>query len=102
MRDRFLFALLASTGMRIGWALGLRHEVVAWERRIEIRARGHAPPGPQQGRQGNLRLVEVLERDEQSLARILDGHDQIEADHADAGGVELDLRDLLHGEGEGG
>jgi hypothetical protein len=44
----------------------------------------------------------VLERDEQSLARILDGLDQIEADHADAGGVELDLRDLLHGEGEGG
>jgi integrase/recombinase XerD len=37
LRDRFLFALLASTGMRIGQALGLRHEdVVAWERRIEI------------------------------------------------------------------
>lgn len=36
-RDRFLFALLASTGMRIGQALALRHEdVVAWERRIEI------------------------------------------------------------------
>jgi integrase/recombinase XerD len=32
-----LFALLASTGMRIGQALALRHEdVVAWERRIEI------------------------------------------------------------------
>ena len=42
LRDRFLFALLASTGMRIGQALGLRHEdVVAWERRIVIvRARG--------------------------------------------------------------
>jgi site-specific recombinase XerD len=40
LRDRFLFALLASTGMRIGQALGLRHEdVVAWERRIVIRAR---------------------------------------------------------------
>ncbi len=40
LRDRFLFALLASTGMRIGQALGLRHEdVIAWERRIEIRAR---------------------------------------------------------------
>jgi integrase len=25
LRDRFLFALLASTGMRIGQALGLRH-----------------------------------------------------------------------------
>ena len=44
LRDRFLFALLASTGMRIGQALGLRHEdIVAWERRIEIaRARGRS------------------------------------------------------------
>jgi hypothetical protein len=32
-----LVALLASTGMRVGQALWLRHEdVVAWERRIEI------------------------------------------------------------------
>jgi integrase len=32
--------LLASTGMRVGQALGLRHEdVVSWERRIEIVAR---------------------------------------------------------------
>ena len=37
LRDRFLFALLAGTGMRIGQALGLRHEdVVSQERRIEI------------------------------------------------------------------
>jgi integrase/recombinase XerD len=37
LRDRFLFALLASTGMRVGQALGLRHEdVISWERRIEI------------------------------------------------------------------
>jgi integrase len=37
LRDRFLFALLASTGTRVGQALGLRHEdVVSWERRIEI------------------------------------------------------------------
>ena len=44
LRDRFLFALLASTGMRVGQALGLRHEdVVAWERRIVIRAREGAP-----------------------------------------------------------
>lgn len=44
LRDRFLFALLASTGMRIGQALGLRHEdVVAWERRVVIRAREDAP-----------------------------------------------------------
>ena len=38
--------------MRIGQALGLRHEdVVAWERRIVIRAaRGRAAAGAQQGR----------------------------------------------------
>jgi integrase/recombinase XerD len=40
LRDRFLFALLAGTGMRIGQALGLRHcDVVCHERRIEIVAR---------------------------------------------------------------
>jgi integrase len=40
LRDRFLFALLAGTGMRIGQALGLRHcDVVSHERRIEIVAR---------------------------------------------------------------
>lgn len=40
LRDRFLFELLASTGMRIGQVLGLRHEdIVAWERRIVITAR---------------------------------------------------------------
>jgi len=40
LRDRFLFALLASTGMRIGQALALRHEdVISWERRIRIRPR---------------------------------------------------------------
>jgi integrase/recombinase XerD len=44
LRDRFLFALLASTGMGIGQALGLRHEdVVAWERRVVIRVREDAP-----------------------------------------------------------
>jgi integrase/ferredoxin len=43
-------------------------------------------------KQGNVRLIEVLERDEQSLARILHGLDQIDADHTDGG--ELDLRDL--------
>ena len=41
----------------------------------------------------NVRLIEVLERDEQSLNRILEGLDQIEAEHADSDG-ELDLRDL--------
>jgi hypothetical protein len=39
----------------------------------------------------NLRLIEVLARDEQSLSRILEGLDAIEADHA---GGELDLLDL--------
>jgi integrase/recombinase XerD len=40
LRDRFLFALLFGTGMRIGQALGLRHEdVVSHERRIELVAR---------------------------------------------------------------
>jgi hypothetical protein len=52
-------------------------------------------------KQGNLRLVEVLERDEQSLSRILEGLDQIEADQADGGSSELDLRDLAQGDGEG-
>lgn len=37
LRDRFLFALLAETGMRIGQALGLRHEdFVSRERRVRI------------------------------------------------------------------
>jgi len=37
LRDRFLFGLLFGTGMRVGQALGLRHEdVVTQERRIEI------------------------------------------------------------------
>ena len=49
----------------------------------------------------NVRLIDVLERDEQSLTRILEGLDQIEADHADAGGdEELDLRDLAQGDGD--
>jgi len=34
---RFLFGLLAETGMRVSQALGLRHEDVrTWERRVEI------------------------------------------------------------------
>jgi integrase/recombinase XerD len=40
LRERFLFALLFGTGMRVGQALGLRHEdVVSYERRIELVAR---------------------------------------------------------------
>jgi ferredoxin len=43
-------------------------------------------------KQGNLRLIEVLERDEHSLTRIIEGLDAIEAHHADRGG-ELNLRE---------
>jgi len=40
LRDRLLFALLFQTGMRVGQALGMRHEdVVTWENRIEIVSR---------------------------------------------------------------
>jgi integrase len=40
LRDRFLFAVLFGTGMRVGQALGLRHEdVVTQDRRIAIVAR---------------------------------------------------------------
>jgi integrase/recombinase XerD len=40
VRDRFLFAVLFQTGMRVGQALGLRHgDVVTWENRIEIVSR---------------------------------------------------------------
>ncbi len=46
----------------------------------------------------NLRLVELLGRDEQSLTRILEGLDAIEVDHADR--EVLDLRDLA-GQDEG-
>ena len=48
--------------------------------------------------QNNARLIEMLERDEQSLTRILDGLDQI--DTADDGDV-VDLRDLTDNEPEG-
>ena len=49
----------------------------------------------------SVRLIEVLERDEQSLSRILEGIDRIEADQAEDGVEELDLRDLAQGEVEG-
>ena len=40
LRDRFLFALLAETGMRVGQALGLRHEdFVSRRRQVSIVAR---------------------------------------------------------------
>ena len=40
----------------------------------------------------NVRLVEVLQRDEASLTRILEALDAIDADHSDD--VAVDLRDL--------
>jgi site-specific recombinase XerD len=54
-------------------------------------------------KQSSVRLVEMLERDEQSLTRILDGLDQIDAKPADAagGGELLDLRDLAQRDQEG-
>jgi len=59
-------------------------------RRLLERARKH----------NNVRLIEVLERDEHSLLRILEGLDGIESDHAN--GDQLDLRDLAApGETEG-
>jgi hypothetical protein len=39
-------------------------------------------------------LIEMLERDEHSLTRILDGLDQIETDQAHDESPEFDLRDL--------
>jgi integrase/recombinase XerD len=53
LRDRFLFGLLFGTGMRVGQALGLRHEdVVTQERRIEIVAREDNANGAR-GKQGS-------------------------------------------------
>lgn len=54
-------------------------------RRLLSKARG----------QGNVRLIEMLERDEHSLTRILDGLDQLDTGEAgDDGGQVVDLRDL--------
>ena len=49
-------------------------------------------------KQGNVRLVEVLEHDEQSLTRMLEGLDAIEAGRADRD--QADLRELAEGEHE--
>jgi integrase/recombinase XerD len=65
LRDRFLFALLASTGMRVGQALGLRHEdVVAWERRIVIRVRegAHRRARSKGGAEGGVPVAPELMR----------------------------------------
>lgn len=62
LRHRFLFALLFGTGMRIGQALGLRHEdSVTQERRIEIICREDNANGARgkggEGRFGSVRGV---------------------------------------------
>jgi integrase len=63
LRDRFLFALLAETGMRIGQALGLRHDSACETARPPSSApelrhcsrRSSVPPGP--GAAGSQSLI---------------------------------------------
>jgi integrase/recombinase XerD len=64
VRDRFLFALLALTGMRVGQALGLRHEdVVSHERRIELVPRdGNANGARSKGAWGSVPIGTELVR----------------------------------------
>ena len=63
VRDRFLFALLFHTGMRVGQALGLRHEdVVTWENRIEIVCRENANGVRGKGGEGSVPVGGALMR----------------------------------------
>ena len=64
LRDRFLFALLFQTGMRVGQALGLRHEdIVTWENRIEIVWRGDNANGARgKGGEGSVPVAAALMR----------------------------------------
>ena len=64
VRDRLLFALLFQTGMRIGQALGLRHEdVVTWENRIEIVCREDNANGARgKGGEGSVPVAAALMR----------------------------------------
>lgn len=64
VRDRLLFALLFQTGMRIGQALGLRHEdVVTWENRVEIVCREDNANGARgKGGEGSVPVVPALMR----------------------------------------
>jgi integrase/recombinase XerD len=56
-RDRFLFALLAETGMRVGQALGLRHaDFVSRAKRVRIVPR----PDNANGARAKLRSVAVI------------------------------------------
>ncbi len=57
VRDRFLFALLAETGMRIGQALGLRHaDFVSRDREVRIVAR----PDNANGARAKVRTTAVI------------------------------------------
>jgi integrase len=64
VRDRLLFALLFQTGMRIGQALGLRHEdVVTWENRVEIVCREDNANGARgKGGEGSVPVAAALMR----------------------------------------
>ncbi|SRR6266508_657274 len=57
LRDRFLFALLAETGMRVGQALGLRHaDFVSRDRQVRIVPR----PDNANGARAKTRSVHVI------------------------------------------
>jgi integrase/recombinase XerD len=63
LRDRFLFALLALTGMRVGQALGLRHsDFVGHERRIEIVLRADNANGARAKSEGSIPITTELVR----------------------------------------
>jgi len=63
LRDRFLFALLALTGMRVGQALGLRHsDFVGHERRIDIVFRDDNANGARAKSEGSIPITGELVR----------------------------------------
>ncbi len=64
LRDRFLFALLALTGMRVGQALELRHcDFVSHERRVEVVLRSDNANGARaKGAQGSVPIGSELVR----------------------------------------
>jgi integrase/recombinase XerD len=63
LRDRFFFALLALTGMRVGQVLGLRHsDLVGHERRIEIVAREENANGARAKSEGSIPISGELVR----------------------------------------
>ena len=63
LRDRFFFALLALTGMRVGQALGLRHsDFVGHERRIDIAFRDDNANGARAKSEGSIPVTGELVR----------------------------------------